>query len=97
MSAASHEEIQKHVKVYLMVFLALAVLTAVTVGVSYLHLQIIPAVVLAMIIASIKGSLVAAYFMHLISEKRAIYGVLALTAIFFVALMVLPAITTARF
>jgi hypothetical protein len=31
--------------------------------------------------------------MHLISEKKLIYAVLALTAIFFVALMALPSFT----
>jgi cytochrome c oxidase subunit IV len=36
---------------------------------------------------------VACYFMHLISEKKLIYAVLALTAVFFVALLALPAIT----
>ena len=43
-----------------------------------------------MVIASIKGSLVACYFMHLISEKKIIYWVLALTVVFFVVLMLVP-------
>ena len=34
----------------------------------------------ALLVATIKGSLVACYFMHLISEKKLIYAVLALTA-----------------
>ncbi len=48
------------------------------------------AVAVALIVASIKGSLVACYFMHLISEKKLIYSVLLLTAIFFIALLFLP-------
>jgi hypothetical protein len=36
---------------------------------------------------------VACYFMHLISEKKLIYAVLALTGAFFIALMVLPVVT----
>jgi hypothetical protein len=36
---------------------------------------------------------VACYFMHLISEKKLIYAVLALTVSFFVALMALPVVT----
>jgi caa(3)-type oxidase subunit IV len=47
----------------------------------------------ALLVAIIKGSLVACYFMHLISEKKLIYAVLAVTAFFFVALMVLPVVT----
>ena len=47
----------------------------------------------ALVVAIIKGSLVACYFMHLISEKKLIYAVLAVTAFFFVALMVLPVVT----
>jgi cytochrome c oxidase subunit 4 len=47
----------------------------------------------ALFIATIKGSLVACYFMHLISEKKLIYAVLVITVIKFVALMILPVLT----
>jgi cytochrome c oxidase subunit 4 len=94
MSHASAEDIGKHVKVYIMVFAALAVLTVVTVSASYLHLSVPKAIALAMLIASIKGSLVAAYFMHLISERKLLYAILVLCAIFFAALMLLPVVTT---
>lgn len=89
----SPEEIRKHVKVYLLVFLSLAFLTFVTVAVSYLRLPIHYAIVVALVIAAIKGSLVAAYFMHLISEKKVIYWVLILTVVFFVVLLLLPLVT----
>ena len=55
-------------------------LTIVTVAVSYLHLAAPMAIAVALFIATIKGSLVACYFMHLISEKKLIYAVLAMTA-----------------
>jgi cytochrome c oxidase subunit 4 len=90
MSGHSVEEIRKETRGYILVFVALAVLTLVTVGVSYLHLSFGAAVALALFIASIKGSLVAAFFMHLISERKLIYWVLILTVIFFVALLLLP-------
>ena len=90
MTAHGAEDIAKHVKIYISVFVALMVLTVVTVAVSYLHLSIAAAVVVAMFIATIKGSLVACYFMHLISEKKIIYWTLALTAFFFVVLMSIP-------
>jgi cytochrome c oxidase subunit 4 len=86
-------DIDKHVRIYITVFVALMALTIITVGISYLHLPIALAVTAALIVATIKGSLVACYFMHLISEKKLIYAVLALTAIFFLALLALPAIT----
>lgn len=95
MSGHSAEDISKHVRVYLIVFGALAVLTVVTVlSATQLHLSVPAAIALAMLIASIKGSLVAAYFMHLISERMMLYMILALCAIFFAALMILPALTS---
>ena len=86
----SVEEVKKHIKVYWMIFGSLLVLTAVTVGISYIHLSFTFAVILALVVASTKASLVALYFMHLISEKTAIYLTLALTAILFVILIVVP-------
>ncbi|HWP81319.1 MAG TPA: cytochrome C oxidase subunit IV family protein [Bacteroidota bacterium] len=83
-------DFKKHVRTYIAVFVALMALTVVTVAVSYLHLPITAAVVVALIIAGVKGSLVASYFMHLISERKLIYWTLALTFIFFLALMLLP-------
>ena len=86
-------DIDKHVRVYITVFVALMVLTIVTVAVSYLHLSTPVAIAVALIIATIKGSLVACYFMHLISEKKLIYAVLAITVFMFVVLMILPVLT----
>src|SRR5687768_7090584 len=86
-------DIDKHVRVYIIVFVALMALTLVTVAVSYLHLPPAMAITVALFVATIKGSLVACYFMHLISEKRLIYAVLVITAIKFIALLALPVVT----
>ena len=86
-------DIDKHVRVYIMVFVALMVLTVVTVAISRFHLPVPIAVTVALIVALIKGSLVAGYFMHLVSEKKLIYAVLALTIAFFLPLMALPVLT----
>ncbi len=86
-------DIDRHVRVYITVFVALMALTLVTVTISYLHLPLPIAVTVALLVATIKGSLVACYFMHLISEKKLIYAVLGLTAVFFVALLALPVVT----
>ena len=86
-------DIDRHVRVYITVFVALMVLTLITVAVSYLDLSISVAVTVALLIATVKGSLVACYFMHLVSEKKLIHAVLVLTAAFFVALLLLPILT----
>jgi cytochrome c oxidase subunit 4 len=86
-------DIDRHVRVYITVFVALMALTVITVAVSYLHLPPPMAITVALLVAAVKGSLVACYFMHLISEKKLIYGVLLLTAVFFAALLALPAFT----
>jgi cytochrome c oxidase subunit 4 len=84
------EDVKKHVRVYVTVFVALLALTIVTVTISYLNLSVVPAIIVALIIASIKGSLVASYFMHLISEKKLIFAALILTVVFFLALIFIP-------
>jgi cytochrome c oxidase subunit 4 len=86
-------DIDRHVRVYIIVFVALMALTLITVAVSYLHLPPAMAITVALFVATVKGSLVACYFMHLISEKRLIYAVLVITAIKFAALLALPALT----
>ena len=86
-------DIDRHVRVYITVFVALMVLTVVTVAISRVHLPVPIAVTVALIVATIKGGLVACYFMHLISEKKLILWVLALTVVFFIALLALPAVT----
>ena len=90
---ADHADIDKHVKVYITVFAALMVLTIVTVAISRLHLSTPIAVSVALLVAIVKGSLVACYFMHLISERKLIYAVLALTVVFFAVLLTLPVLT----
>ena len=80
----------QHVRTYIAVFAALAALTIITVAVSYLHLAAAPAIILAITIACIKGSLVLGFFMHLINERQAIVAILILTALFLIPLLVIP-------
>ena len=93
MSDNDQAHIQEHIKVYLTVFGALAVLTVVTVIASYLDVSSTEAIFLALAIATIKASLVAGYFMHLITEKQTIIYILCLTFFFFLVCMFLPLIT----
>ena len=93
MSENDHGHIQEHIKVYLTVFGALGFLTLLTVAASYMDVSPMEAIFLALTIATIKASLVAGYFMHLITEKQTIIWILCLTFIFFLFCMFIPMIT----
>lgn len=86
-------ENEKHhsVKSYLVVFGALLVLTGLTFYLSTLHLPHGKAILLAAIIATIKCSLIAAFFMHLKFDSRNLTYVI-LTALFFVGALILTLI-----
>jgi len=86
----SPEAIKRETRRYLMVFFALACLTAITVGIAYQHFEPPIAIAAALIVASIKAFLVAGYFMHLLSERKLIYAVLAITVFFFAMLLWAP-------
>ena len=88
MAGHSVEEMKKHVRVYIAVSVALAALTVLTVWASYLKVSPVMHIVIALAIASVKGGLVMAYFMHLISEKKLIRSVLVLTAFLFLFMIV---------
>ncbi len=94
MSDHDQGHIEEHIKVYLTVFGALGVLTVLTVAASYLNISGTEAIFLALAIATVKASLVAGYFMHLITEKQTIIYILCLTFLFFLVCMFLPLITT---
>jgi cytochrome c oxidase subunit 4 len=91
--AHSHAEVDRHVRAAIYVFGSLLVLTAFTVAAYFLHLPTRVAITLALLIATVKGSLVAAWFMHLVSERKLIYFMLGLTAVLFVPLLLLPTFT----
>ena len=93
MSTDHAADIDRHVRIYITVFVALMVLTIVTVAVSYLDLSVPMAVAVALLVATVKGTLVACYFMHLVAEKKFIYVVLAMTAFFFLVLLAVPMLT----
>jgi len=83
-------DFQKHVKKYLFVFYALIAGTVLTVAASYLPIESVAlTVAIALFIACIKGFLVAGWFMHLISERKMIYGILLATGFFVAGLMFL--------
>ncbi len=88
-----HGDVERHVRAAYIVFGSLLALTAFTVGAYFLHLPHRAAIALALAIATVKGTLVAAWFMHLVSERTLIYWVLGLTAVLFLPLLLLPTFT----
>jgi cytochrome c oxidase subunit 4 len=90
--ASGHDDhdhdIAAHVKTYLIIFGALLLGTVITVLMYYVDFSSMAVTVsVALFIASIKAFLVAAYFMHLMSEKKLVYSLLILSGIFFTGLM----------
>jgi cytochrome c oxidase subunit IV len=98
MSTEAHEDFRHHVRRYLYIFYALLFGTLITVGASYIpfgnhHVNI----AVALAIACGKAFLVAGFFMHLISEQKMIYGLLAFTVFFFLGLIFLTVFAYADF
>ena len=87
-------EVNKSVRSYITVFAMLMVFTVITVAASRFHFAVPVAITVALIIATLKGSMVAGVFMHLLHEKRAIYGALLLTLVFFIVLLFVPLLTS---
>jgi cytochrome c oxidase subunit IV len=76
-------------KIYAMVFGALIVLTVVTVGASYINWGSgFANVIIAMLIASVKASLVALFFMHLRWDKP-VNAVIFCSTLFFLGLFLI--------
>jgi len=86
-------DVDRHVRAYIAVFVALMALTFLTVWVSSLGLTVKLAVGVALGIATVKASLVAGVFMHLSTEKKLIVLGLALTLVFFLFCLLVPGVS----
>jgi cytochrome c oxidase subunit 4 len=73
--------------IYIKTLLALLVLTAVTIGASYIDLGN-GNVVVALIIATLKASLVVMFFMHLRWDKP-VYGIVAMAGFLFLGIFLM--------
>lgn len=96
-SQAAHAEhahdVAKDLNRYLFVFGALLVGTVVTVAASYIPFPSNEMnIAVALLIATIKATLVAAIFMHLSHEKWTIYRFLIITVVFVIGLFSLTAL-----
>jgi cytochrome c oxidase subunit IV len=96
--AHSIEAVKKHVRQYLIIGVALMLGTGLTVWASLIDFGSREInIVVALVIAAAKGFLVVGFFMHLLSEKKMIYSVLATTVFFFAALLYLTLWSMARY
>ena len=83
------EHLKRHRNLYLWIFGALLVLTVVTVWAATLDIDETGHVVVALLIASVKATLVAGFFMHLTSEKSIIHKIMSFTFFFFLGMVFL--------
>jgi cytochrome c oxidase subunit 4 len=91
-SQSHHDDhdVSKHIRTYLLIGLFLLIGTGLTVYAATIHFGSHSMnIAIALLIAVVKGSLVALFFMHLISERTAIYMFMSVTVFFFAGLMVL--------
>ena len=92
--ADPHADLDKHVRAYVAVFVALAVFTVLTVAASTRDFGGSVNVFIALMIAAVKASLVAAIFMHLRWERApSIWWLLLSCALFLGVLLALPTLT----
>ena len=86
-AAAPHAAAHSHLGRYVTVWGCLMALTALTWGLSRFHIPGFPGVAVALTIASVKGGLVALFFMHL-WDQRGPNRLVFLTSLVFVALLI---------
>jgi caa(3)-type oxidase subunit IV len=89
--ADGHDDIASHVKGYLKIGALLIVFTVITVALSFVDfsewgLGTSSNMIIGMIVATFKASLVMLIFMHLNHEKKLIYKFLAITTAFAIVL-----------
>ena len=90
--AATPADIAQEERRYIQVFIWLAVLTALEIGITYTPLSRIVIGAMLVLLAGTKASMVALYYMHLVHEKRTLTYIALTPAILcvFLVLMLLP-------
>jgi len=82
------DTVKRHVRQHVMIAVGLAIGSITTLWTSQTHFGSFSVnVAMTLLVAGIQAFMVAAFFMHLLSEKKLIYCFLAFTAIFFVVMM----------
>ena len=87
----SSHNLEHSKSVYLKILIILFILTITTVSVSYIEFgSLAIGIAVGLLIASVKGFLVAGNFMHLLDEVKPIYWILILSSIFFMFVFFIP-------
>ncbi len=83
------QDVKRHVQQHVMIAVGLALGSLMTIWTSQtdFHHGFSLNVAMTLAIAGVQAFLVAAYFMHLLSEKKVIYCFLVFTAVFFVVMI----------
>ena len=89
MSANQTADVQKEVRLYIGVFVAVAILTLTNVALAHTAGRVTAGVVIALMIALVNAVLVVRFFMHFASEGKIIHMVWGITALFFLVLFLL--------
>jgi caa(3)-type oxidase subunit IV len=89
MSESHPVDFKSYVRTCTWVFVAVFLTTASMIAVSFTSLGWSAKVALILAIAIVNAFLVASYLMHLLSEKKMVYTLLAFTVFFFTGLMAL--------
>ena len=87
MSGHSAAELDQEERRYLQIFFYLAVLTAAEIAVTYAPMARVAIVLLLVVLAATKASMVALYYMHLVNEKRTLTWIALTPAILCVFLL----------
>ncbi len=94
-SSAAATTAHSHLGRYLVVWAALMALTGLTWGLSTIHIPGFGGVAVALAIATVKGSLVALFFMHLWDQQGPNRLVMITTLVFVALLVTLPLLDNA--
>ena len=92
MAVHTPEQLAHEQRRYIQVFVWLAVLTAVEIGVIYMPISRMAIGLMLVVLAGTKASLVALYYMHLAVEKRTLMYIALTPAVLcvFLVFMLLP-------
>jgi len=96
MSENKHSQASHHItplRTYLVIGASLLILTAITVGLSFIHFGAFN-LVIAMLIASVKATLVAMFFMHLYYDNKLFTAIFSIALIFVSVFIILTMFDT---
>jgi caa(3)-type oxidase subunit IV len=88
----TNESLNAESRLYTQIYVALLALTALTVSAYFGHFSRVPAILVALSIAGVKGGLIAWHFMQMKSERPMIWAIalIGITAVLIFGIGILP-------